>query len=111
MPVDSMATVVMPEVISQSALSACGMFHKITVLYLVLPWILTGETIGREQLAALGHVGLCRNCTPCIRFAVSVSKYSHSAEQRELAATWITTIFRTPAPTKAALCAVLFISL
>ncbi len=44
---------------------ACGMFHAITVLDLVLPRILTGETIGREQLAALGHGGLCRNCPQC----------------------------------------------
>lgn len=44
---------------------ACGMFHKITVLDLVLPRILTGEAIGREQLAQLGHGGLCRNCTTC----------------------------------------------
>jgi molybdopterin biosynthesis enzyme len=48
---------------------ACGMFHKITVLDLVLPRILTGETIGREELAELGHGGLCRNCTQC-RFPV-----------------------------------------
>lgn len=44
---------------------ACGMFHKITVLDLVLPRILTGETIGRAELAALGHGGLCRNCASC----------------------------------------------
>jgi len=44
---------------------ACGMFHKITVLDLVLPRILTGETIGRKELAAMGHGGLCRNCTSC----------------------------------------------
>jgi molybdenum cofactor synthesis domain-containing protein len=46
-------------------LPACGMFHKITVFDLVLPRILTGETIDRAELAALGHGGLCRNCTPC----------------------------------------------
>ena len=46
-------------------LPACGMFHRITVLDLVLPRILTGETIGREELAALGHGGLCRNCQHC----------------------------------------------
>ena len=46
-------------------LPACGMFHKITVLDLVLPRVLTGEGIGREDLAALGHGGLCRNCTHC----------------------------------------------
>ena len=44
---------------------ACGMFHSITVLDLVLPRILTGESIGREELAALGHGGLCRNCKEC----------------------------------------------
>lgn len=44
---------------------ACGMFHKITVLDLVLPRVLTGEEIGRGELAALGHGGLCRNCPTC----------------------------------------------
>ncbi len=44
---------------------ACGMFHSITVLDLLLPRILIGETIGREELAALGHGGLCRNCPKC----------------------------------------------
>ncbi|WP_310600958.1 molybdopterin-binding protein [Desulfobulbus sp.] len=44
---------------------ACGMFHAITVLDLVLPRILIGERIGREQLAALGHGGLCRQCARC----------------------------------------------
>jgi molybdopterin biosynthesis enzyme len=44
---------------------ACGMFHKITVLDLVLPRVLIGESIGREELAALGHGGFCRNCPQC----------------------------------------------
>lgn len=44
---------------------ACGMFHAVTVLDLVLPRILLGETIGREELAALGHGGLCRQCARC----------------------------------------------
>lgn len=46
-------------------LPACGMFHRITVLDLVLPRILTGEAVGREELAAMGHGGLCRNCPRC----------------------------------------------
>ncbi len=46
-------------------LPACGMFHNITVFDLVLPRILTGEHIGREQLADMGHGGLCRNCKRC----------------------------------------------
>jgi molybdenum cofactor synthesis domain-containing protein len=46
-------------------LPACGMFHKITVFDLVLPRILAGEKITREDLARLGHGGLCRNCKTC----------------------------------------------
>jgi len=44
---------------------ACGMFHAITVFDLVLPRILTGERLGRAELAAMGHGGLCRNCQTC----------------------------------------------
>lgn len=46
-------------------LPACGMYHKITVFDLVMPRILTGESIGRKELAELGHGGLCRNCKVC----------------------------------------------
>ncbi|BCO09798.1 molybdopterin-binding protein [Desulfolithobacter dissulfuricans] len=46
-------------------LPACGMFHSITVLDLLLPRILAGETIGRRELADMGHGGLCRNCKKC----------------------------------------------
>lgn len=46
-------------------LPACGMFHKITVFDLILPRILTGERIGREQFARMGHGGFCRNCKDC----------------------------------------------
>ena len=47
-------------------LPACGMFHKITVFDLIIPRVLTGEEIGRRQLALLGHGGLCRNCKNCL---------------------------------------------
>ncbi|MDO5673369.1 MAG: molybdopterin-binding protein [bacterium] len=46
-------------------LPACGMFHGITVFDLILPRILAGEQIGREELAQLGHGGFCRNCPNC----------------------------------------------
>ncbi|MCF8057212.1 MAG: molybdopterin-binding protein [Desulfocapsa sp.] len=46
-------------------LPACGMFHNITVFDLILPRILTGETIGREEFARMGHGGLCRTCKKC----------------------------------------------
>ncbi len=46
-------------------LPACGMFHKITVFDLILPRILAGERLSREDFAAMGHGGLCRNCAIC----------------------------------------------
>jgi molybdopterin biosynthesis enzyme len=46
-------------------LPACGMFHKITVFDLILPRILAGEHIGREEFARMGHGGFCRNCKQC----------------------------------------------
>lgn len=44
---------------------ACGMFHRITVLDLVLPRILAGEVLTRKDFAAMGHGGLCQNCSSC----------------------------------------------
>jgi len=44
---------------------ACGLYHRITVLDLVLPRILAGERIGKAELALLGHGGLCRDCPEC----------------------------------------------
>ncbi|MBT8372016.1 MAG: molybdopterin-binding protein, partial [Deltaproteobacteria bacterium] len=45
---------------------ACGMYHRITVLDLVLPRILAGEHIGKADLAFLGHGGLCKDCEECV---------------------------------------------
>ncbi|MCG2813596.1 MAG: hypothetical protein L6245_02845, partial [Thermodesulfovibrionales bacterium] len=44
---------------------ACGMYHKTTIFDLILPRALAGETIGRKELAELGHGGLCLNCKKC----------------------------------------------
>ncbi len=44
---------------------ACGMYFKTTVLDLVLPRILIKERIGRREIAALGHGGLCLSCKKC----------------------------------------------
>jgi hypothetical protein len=44
---------------------ACGIYHKITILDLILPRVLAGETIGRKELAEPGHGGLCLNCKEC----------------------------------------------
>lgn len=44
----------------------CGMYHRITVLDLVLPRILAGEHITKKELALVGHGGLCRDCSQCV---------------------------------------------
>jgi formylmethanofuran dehydrogenase subunit E len=44
---------------------ACGMYHKTTILDLVLPRILAGERLERSDIAVMGHSGLCMDCKPC----------------------------------------------
>lgn len=39
-------------------LASCSMFSRSTVADIVLPWIMTGERVEPETLAALGHGGL-----------------------------------------------------
>lgn len=46
-------------------LPACGMYSKTTVLDLLLPRILAGEVLTREDIVALGYGGLCMNCREC----------------------------------------------
>jgi len=46
-------------------LPACVLFYRATVLDLILPRVLVGETITREDLAAMAHGGLCLNCDQC----------------------------------------------
>ena len=49
---------------------ACALFFKATVLDLVLPRVLTGESFTREKIAALAHGGFCRQCKGGCRFPV-----------------------------------------
>lgn len=44
---------------------ACGLYHEATIFDLILPRILAGESIGRKELAELGHGGLCLHCKEC----------------------------------------------
>ena len=44
---------------------ACGLYHEATILDLVLPRVLAGERLAREDIAALGHGGLCLHCPEC----------------------------------------------
>jgi len=44
---------------------ACGIYHKTTMLDLILPRVLAGERFTRKELAVMGHGGLCLNCPEC----------------------------------------------
>ena len=44
---------------------ACAVHHQTTILDLVLPRILAGERLGRDEIARLGHGGLCLDCPEC----------------------------------------------
>ncbi|MBF0474001.1 MAG: molybdopterin-binding protein, partial [Nitrospirae bacterium] len=48
------------------SIPACGMYSKTTVLDIILPRILAGDMIGREEIAEMGHGGLCMQCKECI---------------------------------------------
>ncbi len=44
---------------------ACGLYHTTTGFDLLLPRLLAGISITRQDLAALGHGAFCQNCHPC----------------------------------------------
>ncbi len=46
-------------------LPACVLFFRATVLDLILPRVLAGESITREDFAAMAHGGLCLECESC----------------------------------------------
>ncbi len=47
------------------SLPACVFYYKHTVFDLVFPRILAGENITGDDIAAMGHGGLCMNCKVC----------------------------------------------
>ncbi len=46
-------------------LPACGMYFKNTVFDIILPRLLAKKKVTAEEIAALGHGGLCRQCEVC----------------------------------------------
>lgn len=48
---------------------ACGIHHPRTIFDLVLPRVLAGEKVSGEDIARMGHGGLCLDCEEC-RFPV-----------------------------------------
>jgi hypothetical protein len=47
------------------SLPACVFYYKQTVFDLVFPRVLAGEKITKDDIAAMGHGGLCMNCKVC----------------------------------------------
>ncbi|MCK5835658.1 MAG: molybdopterin-binding protein [Desulfobacula sp.] len=47
------------------SLPACVFYYKQTVFDLIFPRVLAGEIISGDDIAALGHGGLCMNCKVC----------------------------------------------
>jgi len=46
-------------------LPGCVMYHRASIFDLVVPPILAGETITRQDIIRMGHGGFCSNCREC----------------------------------------------
>lgn len=46
-------------------LPGCVMYFRTTIFDLIVPRLLAGETVGRQEIAALGHGGYCPACPEC----------------------------------------------
>lgn len=44
---------------------ACGMYFKTTALDLILPRVIAGEKLTREDIAEIGYGGFCMGCRTC----------------------------------------------
>jgi hypothetical protein len=47
---------------------ACALFHPVTILDLVLPRVLSGESLAPEAIAELAYGGYCQGCAEGCRF-------------------------------------------
>ena len=45
---------------------ACAIWNKATVIEVFFPRMLAGDRITRNEVAELGHGGLCLHCEPCV---------------------------------------------
>jgi len=46
-------------------LPGCVMYHRTTIFDLILPRLLAGERLSRQDIVQLGHGGLCSGCGTC----------------------------------------------
>ena len=47
-------------------LPACVIYYRTTIFDMILPRVLAGEMISREDMAAMAHGGMCLNCESCM---------------------------------------------
>lgn len=50
-------------------LPGCVMYHQTSIFDLVVPRLLAGESVTRNDIVAMGHGGFCSNCDTC-RFPI-----------------------------------------
>jgi hypothetical protein len=48
-----------------AGLPGCVMYYRTSIFDLVVPRLLAGETVTREDIAAMGHGGFCAGCANC----------------------------------------------
>ena len=53
------------EMVPVLGLPGCVMYNRASIFDLVVPRLLAGEEVGREDIAALGHGGFCASCAEC----------------------------------------------
>jgi molybdopterin biosynthesis enzyme len=46
-------------------LPACVIYYRVTIFDMVLPRVLAGEKVTREDIAAMAHGGMCLKCVEC----------------------------------------------
>jgi hypothetical protein len=46
-------------------LPACVFYHATTIFDLIFPRVIAGDEITRDEIAGMGHGGLCLNCEKC----------------------------------------------
>jgi len=61
----AMLMVSMLDTVPVISLPACVFYYKQTVFDLIFPRVLAGEKIKENDIAAMGHGGLCMNCEVC----------------------------------------------
>ena len=48
-----------------AGLPGCVMYHRASIFDLIIPRILAGETVTRDDIVSMGHGGFCADCDTC----------------------------------------------